>query len=150
MFWITLNNRVMGEILSVSITLTGSSIAYTVGSKKNLKKKTHLEISCKYSVYVTLWFKSLRWEAVMKPLNQGTLSLNLKPSWAGLNGFQLPISALAYSTTLRKWIQILLPCTQRATRWHAACLEMDVLRRSTGVIPVVYLKGKVGTVRSRS
>lgn len=112
--------------------------------------KKHFEISCKYSVYATLWSKSFCWEVVMKPLKQGSLCLNLKPSCASLNGFQLPISALAYSTTLRKWIQILLPRTQRATRWHAACLEMDVLWRSTEVTPVGYLKGKVGTVRSQS
>lgn len=103
-------------------------------------QKYHVNIQ---SVCVTVRCGTFCLGAVIKPLNQGTSCFNLKPAWASLNGFQLPISTLAYSTTLCKWIQILLPHTRRASRWHAAsCLEMDVLWRSTEVILAGYLKGK--------
>lgn len=77
----------------------------------------------------------------MKPLNQGTHFLNLKLAWAFFNGLQLPISAAAYSTTGQQINSN--PPSSCASPRHAACLEMDVLRRGAEVIPAGYLKGEV-------
>lgn len=77
----------------------------------------------------------------MKPLNQGTHFLNLKLAWAFVNGLQLPISAAAYSTTGQQMNSN--PPSSCASPRHAACLEMDVLRRGAEVIPAGYLKGEV-------